>query len=419
MSSIAVPRQVADFQRLLDVSLADFLQESLSLGPSVCKMVDMVKQAFQIQLQFIQTGLCMAQPSDASFGQMVAPLSSIIQEIQKYREDNRKDQSVFNHLSTISESIVALSWISVKPAPTQFVRDMKDSGEYFGNRVLTSHKGTENHVNWINKWRVVLKELEEYVKEHHRTGFSWGACGKSGGMNTALPPPPPPPPGPLFTGGGDQSDADNERLALMQDIRKGVDIVKMLKKVDKTAPRREVPVAGSGQHAHQKKAPSAPAVSAPQPVFQLDGKRWRVEHHKNNYSLVISDQDMANSLAMFKNVECGCEIKNKMNAITIDQCKKLTVVLSDIISSVDVIHCQSVKLVCNGKVPIISLDSCDSIQIFVSAPARDVQVISSKSSSCNMCLLESDGDYIELPVPEQIETSIQGKKLVSKIVDKV
>jgi adenylyl cyclase-associated protein len=59
--------------------------------------------------------------------------------IKTFKEKNRQSQ-LFNHLSTISESIGALGWIAVSPAPAPYVKEMSDSGQFFSNRVLKDYK---------------------------------------------------------------------------------------------------------------------------------------------------------------------------------------------------------------------------------------------------------------------------------------
>ena len=45
--------------------------------------------------------------------------------MKEYRENNRRS-TYFNHHSAISESIGALSWIAIRPAPASFVFEMSE-----------------------------------------------------------------------------------------------------------------------------------------------------------------------------------------------------------------------------------------------------------------------------------------------------
>jgi adenylyl cyclase-associated protein len=58
---------------------------------------------------------------------------------QEYREKNRRS-TYFNHHSAISESIGALSWIAIRPAPASFVFEMSETAKFYTNRILRDFK---------------------------------------------------------------------------------------------------------------------------------------------------------------------------------------------------------------------------------------------------------------------------------------
>jgi len=412
--------EISAFRRLIDDQVVEFIDASRQIGEPLLAMANMVRRAFDAELTFIIVGLTAPCPDNNTFTSLIQPLSETINEIQEFRNRNRHVAEFFNHLSTVSESIVALSWISVKPAPVQFVRDMRDAGEYFGNRVLSENRGNQQHQTWINKWIEVMRGLENYVREYHLTGFSWNAYGRSG-MTSApprgpAPPPPPPPSGSCpdpFAGG------DASRHALLTQLNQGVGITQMLR------PVRRGMMGDGDSHAQPAAAVISGVVGKPQlertfpPKFILEGRKWRVEHMKDNFTLSIESEDMSQSVAMFKCQNVGLEIKNKVNGVSIDNCKRSTIVLNDIISSVELIRCENLKIQCSGHVPLISLDNCDSIQVFLTEKSIDAEVISSKSTSLNVCLLAPDGDYTEIAVPEQIKTVVVDRKLKSTVVEKI
>lgn len=81
-------------------------------------------------------------PAPANQSQQISllgPTSAQIQAIQEFREKNR-GSSFFNHLSAISESIPALGWVAVSPAPAPYVKEMNDAGQFYTNRVLKDWK---------------------------------------------------------------------------------------------------------------------------------------------------------------------------------------------------------------------------------------------------------------------------------------
>lgn len=53
--------------------------------------------------------------------------------------ENARASPLFNHLSAISEGIVALGWF-FESKPAEFVTEMMGGIEYYGNKVLKEYK---------------------------------------------------------------------------------------------------------------------------------------------------------------------------------------------------------------------------------------------------------------------------------------
>lgn len=58
--------------------------------------------------------------------------------VDEIREANRASP-LFQHLSAVSEGIVALGWI-VETRPVDFIGDILGGAQYYGNKVLKDHK---------------------------------------------------------------------------------------------------------------------------------------------------------------------------------------------------------------------------------------------------------------------------------------
>ncbi|GFS40839.1 adenylyl cyclase-associated protein [Nephila pilipes] len=400
---------VSDFEQLLNISLVNFINASDALGEPLVSLAQKVKGAFLRNLELIQFGLRNAQPPMDN--ERMQAFANGIREIVETRE-SPKDCDFSNHFATVREAILALGWINVKPAPVQYIKDAREAGEYYANRVLSSNKGNQMHRNWVASWNQLLTDLQKYVAANFLTGFTWGCVGEietRGGV--AFPPPPPPPPAAFLADVPVQSDG---RQALLNELNQGSNITQHLKPVkrDRNGPTPHAPAVVHG------KAPIIkPEVNRP-PKFVLEGRKWVVEYQKNQHELRVENDDKSQSLAMFKCENVSLQVVNKMNNVVIDTCKNTSVVLNGIISSVEIIRCDRLEIKLYGNVPLINLDSSDSVQVFVSGDSRNVEVITSKSTSCNVCLLKMDGEYKELPVPEQIKTTINGEKLVSTVIEK-
>jgi len=71
--------------------------------------------------------------------ELLKPLQQMISAISDIREANRSSP-VFNHLSTVSESIGVLAWVTVDPKPHKHVEESLNSAQFWGNRVLKEYK---------------------------------------------------------------------------------------------------------------------------------------------------------------------------------------------------------------------------------------------------------------------------------------
>ncbi|GFY48626.1 adenylyl cyclase-associated protein [Trichonephila inaurata madagascariensis] len=382
MSSHQKHGAVSDFEQLLNTSLQNFINASEAIGGPLVSLAGKVKGAFLKNLELIQFGLRNAQPPMDS--ERMKAYANGIREIVETRE-GPKDSSFSNHFATVREAILALGWINVKPAPTQYIKDAREAGEYYANRVLSNNKGNQLHRNWVTSWNQLLTDLQKYVAANFLTGFPWGS-GEARGA--AFPPPPPPPPSAFLPDISTQGDGG--RQALLNELNQGSSITQHLKPVkrDRNGPTPHAPPVVQG------KVPAAKLEVTRPPKLHLEGRKWVVEYQKNQHELRIENNDMSQSLAMFKCENVSLQVVNKMNNVI--HVKAHLLLLNGIISSVELIRCNRVEVRLSGIVPLINMDNCDSVQVFVTNASRSVELITSKSTSCNVCLLKDDGEYKEL-----------------------
>lgn len=237
---------------------------------------------------------------------------------------------------------------------------MNDAGQFYTNRVLKEWKEKDvTHVNWARSWIQTLTDLQAYIKQYHTTGIVWSGKTKAtlNGNSAGAPPPPPPgglpPPPPMPTFDASAAASGEERNALFAQINQGEDITKKLKKVTsemqthKNPNLREGPAPYKAPPPGTKPAIAVKPVSAPAvkpPVFNRDGKKWIIEHQKNNSNLLVENAEMNNVVYMFKSENSTLTVKGKINSIVIDSCKKCSVVFENLVSSVEFVNCQSVQM---------------------------------------------------------------------------
>ena len=100
------------FEQIMAGTFKTFAELSRKIGGDVATHGQMVEAAFQAQKDFLSVAAKSKKPSDSDLPALLKPTCDKIQEIQEFREKNRRSQ-YFNHLSSISESIPALGWVTV------------------------------------------------------------------------------------------------------------------------------------------------------------------------------------------------------------------------------------------------------------------------------------------------------------------
>jgi adenylyl cyclase-associated protein len=382
---------------------------------------------FALERDFLVAAANHKKPADAVLKGLLEPIANRIQAVQDIREKNRPSK-LFTHLSAISESIPALGWIAVSPTPAPYVKEMIDAGQFYTNRVLKDYKDKEPiHAEWARAWIEGLQQLQVYVKKNHTTGVAWNPRGSdltsiphstsaTKSLGGGAPPPPgPPPPPQLFKCDfppphGQPHGQSDTRAALFQEINKGDDVTRGLKKVSAdmqthknpnlrggaTVP--DSPLKTSGQVAVSKIGPNGPPKTA------LVNKKWEVQNHQGNQNILIDQTEMNHSVYIYRCADSVVQVKGKVSSITVDSCSKTSVVCESLVSSVEVVNSQRTQIQVTGKVPTIQIDKSDGVQIYLSKDSLDCEIFSAKSSEMNVSVPTAEGDYAEHPVPEQFRT---------------
>uniref|UniRef100_A0A8C9A8A9 Cyclase associated actin cytoskeleton regulatory protein 2 n=1 Tax=Prolemur simus TaxID=1328070 RepID=A0A8C9A8A9_PROSS len=366
-----VAPSVEAFDKLMNGMVAEFLKNSRILAGDVETHAEMVHSAFQAQRAFLLMASQYQQPQENEVATLLKPISEKIQEIQTFRESNR-GSNMFNHLSAVSESIPALGWIAVGPVASA-----------------------------VSAFSVL-----------------------SSGPGFPPPPPPPPPPGPppLFENEGRKEESSPSRSALFAQLNQGEAITKGLRHVtDDQKTYKNPSLRAQGGQARSPTKSHTPSPTSPKshpsqkhaPVFELEGKKWRVEYQEDRNDLVISETELKQVAYIFKCGKSTLQIKGKVNSIIIDNCQKFALVFDNVVGIVEVINSKDIQIQVMGRVPTISINKTEGCHIYLSEDALDCAIVSAKSSEMNI-LIPQDGDYREFPVPEQFKTAWDGSKLVTE-----
>ncbi|KAK9455801.1 adenylate cyclase associated N terminal-domain-containing protein [Dipodascopsis uninucleata] len=445
----SVVEEVAPSVKEFDVLIGDvvkpFVEISKSIDPLVEEQSKYLAAAFESEREFLRIVSKAKKPdtSSPSYFELFKPITEQVQKIQDIREKNRRSK-FFNHLSTVSEGIPAIGWIGVEPTPVPFIGEMKDSAQFYSNRVLKEYKDVDKkHVEWANAFLNILVSLQAYVKKNHTTGPAWNPKGEElakvlveSSANTKEvsvpaagapqpPPPPPPPPASVFEVISDSKPAGGNLGAVFAEINKGEAVTAGLKKVDKSQMTHKNPSLRTQEPVSVSRSKSPALPTKPQNLKQkkpsrieLEGTKWIVENFENNPEVII-EAEINHGVFIHRCKNSTIQIKGKFNTVTLNECVSTGLVVESLVSSVDIIKSPKFGLQVTGKLPTISIDQCDNGQIYLSKESLDVEIYTSKSTGLNVNIPseEEDGDFKEQPVPEQLLHRIKGGKLASEIVE--
>ena len=71
--------------------------------------------------------------------EILKELQSMMGAVNDIREANRASP-LFTHLTTVSEGIAVLGWITIDPKPAEYVTEVLGSAQFYGNRIIKEYK---------------------------------------------------------------------------------------------------------------------------------------------------------------------------------------------------------------------------------------------------------------------------------------
>lgn len=375
----------------------------------------------------------------ANLQAFLTPTSTAMAEVGAVREKNRASKNP-NHLTALSEAVNALGWVAVTPTPGPFVDEARQATEFYTNRILKDFKGKDdNHVGFANGVIQFLKDLRVYVKDFHTTELTWNAKGgnatvPAGGAAPAAAAAPaagaPPPPASLAAdiAAAKPAEEPKPRGNLFAEINKG-DVTSGLKKVDKSQMTHKNPALRAGStvptETKAKGTPAGPAAKAPAkvlpPKLELQGNKWVVENFRNDQNVVITETEPRQVVYVYKCENSVIQVKGKINAITVDNCKKCGIVFEEAIATCEVVNCTSLQVQVTATIPSIAVDNTSGCQIFVNYDTMSrTEIVTSKSCEMNVAFTDpKTQELVELPLPEQFKTTIVNGKSVTHSVEHV
>ncbi|EPZ31126.1 Cyclase-associated/septum formation inhibitor domain-containing protein [Rozella allomycis CSF55] len=350
-------------------------------------------------------------------GALTKPVMELAKQVTEIKDSNRPSK-FFNHLSCVAEGFPAVGWFVVEPTPASYIKDMRESAQFYSNRIMKEYKDVDKmQVEWASCFLNVLDALHKYVKAHHTTGLVWNAKGDEAKIEDFVapgPPPPPPGPVPIFSAPAPSNNNAPDMTNLFAELNKGDLVTKGLRKVDKSEMTHKNPnlrstsVVKAENKQNESLSPKINETTKPARI-ELEGNKWFIIGNEN---IIISETEIKNVINIYNCSNSVIQVKNKVNAISAVNCKKVAIVADQIVSTVEIVNSKGMQIQILGKCPTISVDKTDGTSL-------DTEILSAKCSELNVSLpgANDDDDLIEKPVPEQFKTIIKNGKLETTPVE--
>lgn len=446
-----VPESIEEFDAFINSTVQKYATISKAIGGLLAEQAEKVVQGFHEQRKFLLITTKSKKPdltgSEMSVYQdLLKPINEALMAVTNIKDAHR-DSPVFNALSAVSEGFMVSAWVTVDARPYKHVEEYLGSAQFFGNRVLKEYKDKDpKMIEWIQSYYQIFRDLTDYVKNYFPNGVPWNPKGKpaqevlktlaaapssvpsAGGP----PPPPPPPPGPppvlQISEVKPEPAAPGGLGAVFSELNQGEAVTKGLRKVDKsqmthknpalrassTVPERDSSVRGKSPAPGKKPKPESMRVKKP-PKKELEGNKWTIENYEKE--TVEIEASINHSILISKCSGTTIIIRGKANAVTVENTNRLSLIVDQLISSVDVVKSQNFALQVLNTVPTVLLDQLDGAQIYFSKESSSTRVFHSKSAGINLNVIGDDDDYKELPLPSQICSYYDPKK--GDVVDEI
>lgn len=173
-----------------------------------------------------------------------------------------------------------------------------------------------------------------------------------------------------------------------------------------------------------------PSPTSSSPLDQgatLEGSRWHLRKAvRRAEPMVVRPESINQALSMEDCEEIAVKVEGKINAVLasivsplvfvnhrgLDENTRVDLEVSDVVTSVELVRCRRIRLFLNGHVPLVVLDGCEAVQIYLSAPSRHVKIVTAQCAEINVLapasLLnptlegrEEGEEHVELAIPAQ------------------
>jgi len=377
-----------------------------------------------------------------------------------------RECKVPNHAAGAADAAPAFAWVNLEGGPLETITAAREGCDFFLNKVRKQSKDESDprHMAFANLIRDGLIAMHDFAKEHFKMGLAWNGKGAdvgaflggaaaasspaAGGAGAAPKPATPAAAAPAAAAavakpaaaatpaGGDPAALQSQLFAQLSSIDQSSGRTAGLRHVTKDMKSKAgeapavVPAAGAGAAAK----PAAVAVVAkgrddgiPSGTARLElvDKRYYVEFQQTKGAQIHVPAEggkpltIAHEVYIYACKDVAVFLDAKCKGVRMDKCSNVTVIIESVLSGVEVVNSKRIKMQVKQSMPSVAIDKTDGIVVGLSWPARDAQIVTSKSSEMNVTFPvseDADAEWVEMPIPEQFVTKVtKENKLLSSV----
>lgn len=187
--------------------------------------------------------------------------------------------------------------------------------------------------------------------------------------------------------------------AVFDQLNQGEQITSGLRKVDKSQMTHKNPSLRAGSTMSESsgspraKSPAPSKKPKPEsmrsrkpPRKDLEGNKWLIENFETSDEIIEVSAQQNQSILITRCNKSIVKVSGKANAIAIDNCTGLSIIVDSLVSSLDVIKSPKFALQIDGIVPTVLLDQVDGATVYLGQLSLATEVFTSKCSAINIML---------------------------------
>jgi len=411
-----VPEYVTDYDRFMSTEVAQLISatEAMKFPEDISGLVKNGLNNIQSLIRRLPNSK-KPQPNDLMA--FLKGASGAINEIDRIKYRGKNFKKFGDHYKAMFEFINQLQWVtqdsSMGQLPGKHCQTQSEAVDFNLNRVLKNNKD-DCTKNWMKALKAASKKQTEYVNEYFKTGLTWNPKGtdlssSSESKSTST----------------SKSTSSNNTNKTSKPKKEG-DTAQLFGQLN----RGNIGAKGFGlkkvrddQKSKNRKDRTG-VVKMKQPVKKQGRKKGNPAMTKRGFRLTVENYnegvfevqqaDLKSNVYVTMCDESVIQIKKKVKSVTVDNCVKCRIFVTDVVSTVELINCKSVKIICQGVVPSLAVDKSMSPTIILTRKAYEnpPNIFTSNISAMNISLpgKTDKDDNIELPIPEQFCTTIDNKK---------